>query len=145
MVISGIALTSAGTYWSTVVRREKEAELLFRGDQIYHAIESFYKSAPGGSSPRYPASLKELLKDPRYPEVRRHLRRPYKDPMTPEGKWGLVLDAKGRVKGVYSLSGEKPMKVSGFLPQYASFERAKRYSDWRFVYEPKQGKKTPKK
>ena len=136
VVVTGIALTSASTYWSTKVRREREAELLFRGEQIRKAIGSYYEKAPPGWAKSYPSRLEDLLKDPRYMKVVRHLRRIYRDPMTEDGQWGLVLDSKGRIKGVYSKSKEKPMKIGGFPKGYEGFEKAKTYQDWKFVYKP---------
>ncbi|RLB79613.1 MAG: hypothetical protein DRH15_08710, partial [Deltaproteobacteria bacterium] len=110
VVVTGIAITAASTYWSTTVRREKEAELLFRGDQIRKAIGSYYERAPSGRAKSYPSRLDDLLRDPRYMKVVRHLRRLYRDPMTDDGQWGLVLDGKGHIKGVFSKSKEKPIK-----------------------------------
>ena len=140
VVITGIALTAASTYWSTTVRREKEAELLFRGDQIRKAIASYYTKSPPGWAHTYPSSLNDLLKDPRYPSTMRHLRRIYRDPMTEDGRWGLILDDKGCIKGVFSKSRDKPLKTGGFPEEYASFEKAKTYSDWKFVYVPETKK-----
>ncbi len=136
VVISGIALTAASKYWSTIAKREREKELLFRGDQIKKAIESYYKSAPKGSAQEYPQKLEDLLRDPRYLELHRHLRKAYRDPMTKEGLWGVVLEAGGRIKGVFSKSEARPLKNGDFPTEYQSFEKAKRYSDWKFVYNP---------
>ena len=51
VAIMGIALSTAGGFWSTVMKREREQELLFRGDQILRAIESYYRQAPGNGAP----------------------------------------------------------------------------------------------
>jgi type II secretory pathway pseudopilin PulG len=137
VVVSGIALTEASLYWHTLTKREHEAELLFRGDQIRKAIQSYYKQSPSGRSPSYPRKLKDLLKDPRFPGVRRHLRKIYKDPMTIDGKWGLIADAKGGVKGVFSKSDDKPIKTGNFTREYTLFEKSETYKDWKFIYTPK--------
>ncbi len=137
MVVFGIVLMGADKFWSTAVKREKEAELLFRGDQIRASIKSYYHSSKGGKNPSYPKSLKSLLKDSRYLTVRRHLRKKYKDPMTADGEWGVILDSGRRIKGVFSKSKKKPLKIAGFPVEYEDFEKAKSYSDWRFVYEKK--------
>lgn len=136
VVVCGIALTGASEYWSTIAKREREKELLFRGTQIRNAIESYYKQVPAGGSPTYPGSLKDLLKDPRYMTVHRYLRKIYPDPMTKDGKWGLVLAPGGKVKGVFSKSKKKPLKVGNFPDEFQSFENAKTYSDWKFEYNP---------
>ncbi|MBW1863002.1 MAG: type II secretion system protein, partial [Deltaproteobacteria bacterium] len=132
--VMGISITAASTYWSTIMKREREKELLFRGDQIRRAIESYYTGAPGGGGKKYSRSLKELLKDPRYPAPRRHLRKLYKDPMDVDREWGFIMASGGRIKGVFSKSKEKPLKVGNFPAEYENFEKAKTYSDWKFVH-----------
>jgi type II secretory pathway pseudopilin PulG len=139
VVVTGIALTSASQYWSSVLTREAEKELLFRGDQIRRAIDSYYKSTPQGRLPSYPSRLEDLLKDPRSLDARRHLRRLYADPMT-GGKWEIVSDGKGGVKGVFSLSEKAPLKSGGFPAGYESFEGATAYTDWKFVSNPSSAK-----
>jgi type II secretory pathway pseudopilin PulG len=139
IVITGIALSSAGQYWSTLMTREKEKELLFRGDQIRRGIDSYTKATPQGSQPSYPSRFEDLLKDPRSLGTRRHLRRLYSDPMT-GGKWGVISDGKGGVKGVFSLSEKAPLKSEGFPTGYESFESSKAYKDWRFVSNPLSAK-----
>jgi type II secretory pathway pseudopilin PulG len=139
VAIMGISLTAGGTYWSTVLKREKEKELLFRGDQIRSAIESYYKGAPGGGGAQYPGSLDDLLKDSRYLATQRYLRKVYLDPMTKDGQWGLIMAPGGKIKGVFSKSKEKPLKVGNFPEDYKSFENAEKYSDWRFAYPLEKG------
>ncbi len=121
--------------WSTIMQREHEIELLFRGDQILTAIESFYQNSPGGTK-TYPQSFKVLLKDNRFPNLKRHLRKHYTDPMTLEGLWGIIYDGKGRIKGVYSTSSAPPLKQSGFPEKFKLFENKKKYKQWKFVYDP---------
>ena len=130
----GISLTAASTYWSTIVKRDKEKELLFRGDQIRRAIESYYTGGPGGRGSQYPRSFDDLLKDPRFPTIKKHLRKTYKDPMTEDGQWGIVMDSGGRIKGVFSKSQDKPLKVGNFPAEYEAFEVAEKYSDWKFTH-----------
>jgi hypothetical protein len=144
LFVSGIALAGANQYWSVVLKREKEKELLFRGDQIRSAIQAFYGSAPGGQMKRYPANLDELMKDPRYLDTRRYLRKRYRDPMISGGEWGRLMDERGGMKGVFSLSSRRPMKVGGFPEEYQAFNNAQKYSDWRFVCVP-QSQKTAQK
>ena len=139
VAIMGIALSTAGGFWSTVVKREREQELLFRGDQILRAIDSYYRQAPGNGAPEYPKSMKDLLKDPRYPTIRRHLRRPFPNPMSREGNWELILDNRGGIKGVFANSTEQPTKKGRFPAGYEKFEKAAVYSDWKFTHDLKQG------
>jgi type II secretory pathway pseudopilin PulG len=66
---------------STAIRREKEEELVFRGFQYAEAIRVFHNRFQ-----RYPNKLEELM------EVKpRCIRQLWKDPMTDDGKWGLIF------------------------------------------------------
>lgn len=66
----------------------------------------------------------------------RHLRRVYVDPITSKPEWGIVRAPDGGIMGVYSLAAGSTIKRSGFLYRDRMFENTKRYTDWRFVYEP---------
>lgn len=138
VAVMSIALTGAGRYWSTIVKREREAELLYRGDQIREAIASYYNTPPGGQSKSYPRQFSDLLKDPRYPNLKRHLRKWYTDPMTHGGEWVYVLDAANRLKGVHSAHPGTPLKKGNFPKEYGDFENAQTYADWAFVFVPTQ-------
>jgi type II secretory pathway pseudopilin PulG len=129
ILAGGLALT--GEHWQSAVMREKEAELLFTGDQYRRAIQRYVLSGMG----QYPPTLEDLLKDPRRPTTERYLRRPYPDPVT-GGEWGIVKAPTGGILGVYSTSEEKPFKTAGFRPRDRAFEGAQKYSDWKFVYTP---------
>jgi type II secretory pathway pseudopilin PulG len=133
LVIIGISLGAAGKYWQNVMLREKEEELLFRGDQYRQAIERYYYAIPG--RPQYPRSIDDLLQDSRTPAGKRHLRRRYKDPMT--SKDFVVIestDASGKhIIGVRSSSDKTPLKQSNFPDAYQDFAGKDKYSDWQFV------------
>lgn len=131
MVVTGIALIGVSRSWRTVMQREQEAELLFRGNQIRKGIESYYKAGNN-----YPAELADLLKDPRSLAVRRHLRKPYPDPFARDGKWALIRDTNGRLIGVHSNSNGKPLKTGNFSEENTRFRNQTKYSDWKFIYVP---------
>jgi type II secretory pathway pseudopilin PulG len=131
LAIAGLALASVGVVWHTANRQEKERELLFVGGQFRSAILQYHASSPGAR--RYPAQLEELLQDNRYPNVRRYLRRMYRDPLTGNAEWGLVKAPDGGILGVYSLAPGRPLKSAGFSAGEAGFEDAESYADWRFV------------
>lgn len=135
MVFIGIGLASAGKVWKTVIQREKEEELLFRGDQIVKALESYYNSGHGGVN-FLPRKLDDLLKDNRFLNIKRHLRKIYKDPMTEDGEWDIIRDESGRIKGVRSKSNKEPLKQKNFPYKYRHFENKKKYSEWEFVFIP---------
>jgi hypothetical protein len=119
---------------SLLQQRANEEELLFIGRQFAAAFRSYYESSPAGNR-QFPARLEDLLKDPRYPGVRRHLRRIYPDPMTGR-PWVLVAAPEGGIMGVHSVSEGAPLKVANFESEFAGLEAKKRYSDWVFGFVP---------
>jgi type II secretory pathway pseudopilin PulG len=138
VAVMSISLIGTGRYWSTIVKRELEAELLYRGDRIREAIASYYNNPPGGQNKTYPRQFSDLLKDPRYPGVKRHLRKWYTDPMNRGKDWVYILDASQRLKGVHSAHEGTPLKTGNFPKDYSEFEQAQTYADWTFVFVPKQ-------
>ena len=54
--------------------------------------------------------------------------------MTEDGQWGMIMDAGGRIKGVFSKSNGKPLKAGNFPAGYEVFENAEKYSDWKFTH-----------
>ncbi len=132
LVLIGLGLALAGQQWSFIMRREKEAELLFRGDEIRDAIEA-YRTATGGVT-TFPRKLEDLVKDPRTSFTRRYLRKVYTDPIT-GGDWELIKEGDF-IRGVRSRSGGEPIKTNCFPPEYAVFAGATSYRDWKFEVPP---------
>ena len=137
VAIMGLAMALAAQVWETTIRREKERELLFVGKQIRQAIGSYYAEMPDGVR-RYPQRLEDLLQDNRFPGVKRHLRRLYRDPVTGSAEWGLVPSGEGGIQGIYSVSSLIPLKQAGFDTADMGFENKLHYSEWKFVYLPTQ-------
>jgi type II secretory pathway pseudopilin PulG len=148
IVIIGISLGAAGKYWSSVVLRDKEEELLFRGDQYRQAIELYYRAILVG--PQYPNSIDDLLMDTRTPTGRRHLRQRYKDPISGEDFVEIKDITTNRIIGVHSPSDKQPLKQADFPAIYSlkpmpllppagfpadpnDFEQKGKYSEWLFV------------
>jgi type II secretory pathway pseudopilin PulG len=127
----GIGLAVAGQVWHTQAMRNREADLLYAGNQYRLAIQRYYLSGPR----QYPRALEDLLRDPRQPGTVRYLRKLYFDPITGKNEWGIIKAPDGGVMGVYSTSGDKPIKTGGFAVANAAFEGAEKYSDWKFVYD----------
>ena len=134
IVLVGLSMMGANAQWKTMMQREREAELLFRGDQYRRAIAAYYRGQAGIT--QYPLRLDDLVKDPR--TSKRYLRALYPDPVT--GKtFAPVLCGNGRgVKGVVSLSGAATLKRDNFPPAYAQFTSATTYRQWIFQYDPTQ-------
>jgi hypothetical protein len=130
VAVTGMGLAAYGEFASHTAQREKEAELIFRGEQYREAIASYYKKEQ-----RYPKALEELLEDKRFPMPVRHLRRLYKDPVTGE-EWGVVEAPGGGVMGVHSKSEGAPVKTGNFSPKNQEFAEGQRYADWKFVHSP---------
>jgi len=141
IVLIGTMIGTAARQLTTVAKREKEIELLFRGQAIRRGIELYYRTSRAGFS-QYPRSLEDLIKDPGSPGVRRYLRKIYADPIT-GGEWVLIRDGSGRVKGVRSASEEAPLKTANFPQELKSFEGKKKYSEWLFEYNPQQAIHNP--
>ena len=134
IAISGIALAGVGIVWSQDQQREREKELLFIGEQFRQAIGSYYENTPSNIK-QYPTKLEDLLQDNRLPNLKRHLRKIYNDPITNSSNWGLELQ-QAQIVGVYSLSDLRPIKKKGFPSLYEKFSDFSKYSDWKFIYTP---------
>lgn len=121
VMIMGILLSLTGQSWKTIMKREREKELLFRGSQIKEAIENWYNpnySVEGvkwNGPPHQLMELKDLLKNPYTLTPLRYLPQTYEtkldgknpkcgsdcadlkidqDPMTGK-KWVLIKGNKG--------------------------------------------------
>ena len=80
LTVLNIMIAASLPSWSSVIRREKEEELIFRGLQYAEAIRLFKNRFE-----RDPVRLEELI------EVQpRMIRKLWKDPMTEDGKWAMI-------------------------------------------------------
>ncbi len=140
VLLAILGLVGAATLKATALmqRAAAEEELLATGAAFMRALRSYAAATPPGRSPR-PASLHDLLRDPRYPGLRRHLRKIYLDPVTGKAEWGVIYrdggDGSGGsgVIGVHSLSQATPLKVANFRPGFEGLAGSAKLSDWRFV------------
>lgn len=137
VVITGLAAGMAGQTWSSTMQRAREAEMLWRGQQYQQAIASYYSAGQGQQM--LPAKLEDLLRDPRFPHVVRHLRKLYNDPMTGED-WDLVKDPAERVIGVRSSSVLEPFRKDGFPKVLDKLKGKEAYNEWEFVFTPPKQK-----
>ena len=142
IVFFGLGSVGAARVLASSERAEREAELLFVGNQFRQAIGSYYSTGPG--TPRYPEKLEDLILDPRFAASRRHLRKIHVDPITGKAEWGLIRAPQGGIMGVHSMSEREPMKRANFDFADQGFEEvAKRvtdrpysYREWQFVFLP---------
>lgn len=138
--VMSIGLLVAVPIWKTQLQREKEEELIFRGKQYVEAIRLFQTKYPGS----FPKSLDELME-------KKCIRRLYKDPISENGEWNIILPSGGtpskkrssiqkvvvapqsalssvsnkRIIGVVSSSTEKSIKI--YFDQDT-------YDKWLFFY-----------
>jgi len=134
VVVMGIMLGSAAQRWQTIMQRDREEELLFRGSQIRDAIIRWRKPPPGQTASTPLNDLKFLLEDPRSAQKARHLRRLYTDPIT--GKdFNVVRDPTWGIIGVTSPSTDVPLKQANFPDELKDFGGKQKYSEWLFVYK----------
>jgi hypothetical protein len=131
----GVILARTGVDASQAVQREKEVELLFVGNQFRQAIGFYYERTPGVVK-HYPVKLEDLLTDMRYSSSQHYLRKLYRDPMTNQSQWGVILAPDGGIMGVKSLFDGRPIKSTGFESANLAFEGAESFSGWQFTYVP---------
>ena len=104
VTILAIGLLVAIPVWETQLRREKEAELIFRGNQYVEAVRLFQLKNPG----RFPATIEEL-------EEGNFIRKLFRDPMSSTGEWNVVLFAGAAGGGAFA-SGTSPGRGPGQGP-----------------------------
>lgn len=134
-----LAIASYGTVliaqsWADASQRQREQELLDVGLQYRLAIESYVQKSPNGQR-QWPAQLRDLVSDPRFPYTVRHIRKLWRDPMAPDQDWGVVRTAAGIV-GVYSQAPGKPFRSANFDVRLSALGPAQTYSEWKFVWGP---------
>jgi len=103
--ILSLGLLVAVPVWETQLQREKEEELIFRGQQYVEAIRLFQQKYPG----TFPRELEELLE-------KKCIRRLYPDPMSDSGEWNLILIPPTPVSGGRLSRGLSRPPSSGEAP-----------------------------
>jgi type II secretory pathway pseudopilin PulG len=79
MAIMAIVLSMALPAWKTAAQREKETELIFRGQQYARAVALFQRKYANAFPPNVDVLLNEHF-----------LRKKYKDPMTEDGEFQVL-------------------------------------------------------
>lgn len=160
VAIMAIMMAVAVQTVSFQMQREREAELIFRGQQYVEGIR-LYRQKYG----RYPMQMKELWEaNPRV------LRQKWTDPITGSEQWGVIFlgqegqrvrgpgapggsggqpqttptrtpvfgdrglggtrEKVGPIIGVHSLSGDTSIKI---------YEGRTQYNEWKFVFKEQEG------
>lgn len=129
VAVVALMLMEVGTLWSSVLQRERELELLARGNEIRRAIGLYY--AAGNT---FPKSLEDLVLDRRQPTIKRYLRRVYTDPLTGTTDWGVVAGPGETIMGVFSQAEGIPFKQGNFSVINQRFTGQGSYQGWVFLY-----------
>ena len=143
LFVLGLATQRVAFVLSDRAERDREQSALMLGQLYALAIKSYYEASPG-TVKQYPQRLDDLLEDKRYVYVKRHLRKPYKDPLTQDADFGLLLDDTGRIKGVFTapvrtVTPLAPPVVEGVEITFSEAARS-----WQFVHaRPSQASTTP--
>lgn len=113
VVAMSIALMGVTQQWSVIMKRDREAELLFRGTRIKEAIDAYVKdyeleNIKTTRPNRWPRTLKELTKK----VPKRYLQAAYTDPIT--GKDFDLIKTGEELHGVRSTSTDVPYDQVNF-------------------------------
>jgi type II secretory pathway pseudopilin PulG len=150
LVVMTIVMSAAMPVWKQMVQREKEEELVFRGEQIAHAIGMFQRRTANA----YPPNIDVL--------VQQHLlRKKYKDPITnddfqpiaqsqPQGAQGGRGAQPGQTQGRGQPAGNAGSALPGGAPaggiigvtskstdtSIRLYKGRSHYNEWAFIYTP---------
>jgi len=119
VALAGIVMAGTGQVWQAKSQREKEAELLYIGEEFRKAIMSYYNTGPK----QYPESLEDLLEDKRTPAIKRHLRKIYTDPITNTAEWAIVEESppgNNLASNKSAASGNSPAPNKSLTPGNSS-------------------------
>ena len=97
LAVMGILLSVALPVWTQAARREREAELIFRGEQYGRAVQLYQRIYAGA----FPPDVETLLEE-------RFLRRRYADPMTAAGTFRILRESELDVQPAAEEGSEQP-------------------------------------
>ena len=103
--VMSVILGMAMPVWRTVMQREKEEELVFRGRQYTRSIQLYQRKFAGA----YPASIDVLVEQ-------RFLRKAYTDPMTRSGEFEILYQgtlAQRQAASAAGRGGTSPGQPAG--------------------------------
>jgi type II secretory pathway pseudopilin PulG len=133
LAIIGLVGAAALKVEALMARAAAEEELLETGAAFSAALDSYAAATPQGK-PTQPPTLQDLLKDTRFPTIRRHLRKVFIDPISGKAEWGITyIGDKTGIVGIYSLSQAQPLKLANFDDRFQNFENKQHYAEWKFT------------
>jgi len=155
LAVMAILMSAAMPVWRQLAQREKEEELVFRGEQYAHAIGMFQRRTANA----YPPSLDVLVQQ-------KFLRKKYKDPITnddfvplanaqgatgrggaaaPGGQAGAAQPARGgpaaAQPGAVAQGGAPVGGIIGVTSKSPAesirlYKGRSHYNEWAFIYTP---------
>jgi type II secretory pathway pseudopilin PulG len=102
MSVMAIVMSMAMPVWRTAAQREREAELVFRGEQYARAVDLYQRKYAGA----FPPSLEVLLNE-------RMLRKRYQDPMSEDGEFQLLYGGQDAGQAGQIGPGGQPPRQGG--------------------------------
>ncbi len=142
--IFAILAFKAANMWETALQRDLEQELLFRARQYVVAIDQYKKKNANVK----PKSLDELFE-------KKFLRKRYKDPMTGEETWNIVMrEGRAGKKGLLIVPEEMLAEYSGKAVMvgvcstsheegFLEYRKKKKYFEWAVYLGEKIEKDMP--
>lgn len=128
--------------WKTVMKRELEKELIFRGNQYVEAIRIYQMKNPG----RFPSKLEELLE-------KKCIRKLYKDPISADGEWDIIVPSsqvapgteRGGIQKIVIIPNKlikkypQPIQIIGVVSSspeksFKNYCGGDKYNKWFFYY-----------
>ena len=82
LAAAGILMSAALPVWTQAAQREREAELVFRGEQYARAVALYQRTYAGA----FPPDVETLIEE-------RYLRRQYRDPMVDHGDFRILHES----------------------------------------------------
>jgi hypothetical protein len=135
LVVLGTVTVHTSHLWApTQINREREAELIYRGEHLARGIAAFRQKTG-----RYPTSLAEV--DTMRPRLIRQI---YKDPMTQKGEWTFIYNVptapSGNNEGL-PIVGLRSKSHSNSIKLY---NNKSLHSEWEFsALDPRLGGPPP--
>ena len=115
LAVMGVLTSAALPVWRHAAQREREAELIFRGEQYARAVVLYQRRTPGA----WPPDVATLVEG-------RFLRRAYRDPMTADGRFRLVLQSELAAPGADAAGGEAEAGARRSAPERPGFRQGAR-------------------
>ena len=122
MVALGVFMQRAHLWAPTQINREREAELIYRGEHLARGIAVFRQRTG-----RYPTTLEEL--ESFRPRL---VRKIYKDPISPTGEWIFLYNVPTSTSGNNEGLPIIGVRSSSFKDSIKRYQFKSMHSDWEF-------------